>query len=449
LITQQLGRLIAETQYSDLPSDVVETAKSRLLDYLGVIVAGYRIGAYLSIINIFQQSGECTILCHGRRTSMRDAVVVNGFMAHSTWYEDGSRVTGGHPSTAILPSLIALAEARRYSGKSLIVSMVVGYECFNRIGMPMYPAAVRRGFQPTAILAPLAAAAACGKIMNLNADKISQAMNIAAPLGAGLKSAFKVGSTQPIQVARGSEAGLIAALLAEQNLEGYSQNLEAFLIAHELNPGSQINLKNWGIEFEIKNTYIKIHGGCRGNHAPLDVILDIVRGNNIHVADIASIQVAIDTVTAANEIHKPKNRNEAQFNIPFSIAVALVNGNASLTQYTEKNLLDPVVKALMTRVNIDVDFELDKLLPEKRGSKGKVLLKDGRSFENFRDMPQGEPEQPLSYEEIAEKFVSLAQSVLGKHTNEIIYRVSNLENLHTVNDLLEILTVSSPCAAKS
>jgi len=441
LIAMQLGRLIANTRYSDLPADVVDTVKARLLDYLGIAVAGYRLGAYRPILNTLWQPGGCTVLCDGRLISIRDAVVVNGFMAHSSWYEDGSRVTGGHPSTSVLPALLALAEQRGSAGKDIITAIVVGYECFNRIGIPMYPATVRRGFQPTALLAPPAAAAACAKIMNLDAKKISQAINIAAPLGAGLKSAFKEAATQPLQVARGSEAGLTAALLAEQCLEGYGKNLEAFLVAHEVNPGKEVNLDNWGNEFEIKNTYVKVHAGCRGNHAPLDVILSIVQDNAIAAEEIESVQITIDTVTAANEIHNPKNKGDAQFNIPFSIAVALVKGNATLLQFTDENLKDAAVTAMMDRVSIIVDPELDKLLPDKRGAKGEIVLRNGCRFEAFTDMPQGEPERPLSYQRIAEKFLLLAENVLGnRQAKEVITRVSNLEDLVTVNALLKLLT---------
>lgn len=443
VIAKELGKLIADTQYADLPDDIVETAKSRLLDFLGISIAGYRLGGYRRIMDALDiDEGKCTIFCEGKRTSARNAVIINGFMSHSSYYEDGSRITGGHPSTAIMPALLALGEERRLSGKQLILGMVVGYEVFNRIGATMYPSAVNRGFQPTPILAPLAAASGCAKMMDLDGEKTFQALNIAAPLGAGLKSALKEAVTQPIQVSRSCEGGLVAALLAEQGLVGYGKNLEFFVTSHTGNTNRQVSLDNWGQEFEIKNTYVKIHGGCRGNHAPLDVVLDIIRENSIKVSDIESIKVIIDNVTAANEIHNPKNKGEAQFNIPFSIAVALVKGNASLFQFTDENLKDEKIIAMMNKVSVEIDPELDKLLPDKRGAKGEIVLKNGQKFISFTDMPQGEPEKPLSKHDIEAKFTLLSQEVIGDSVYKVMDMVWNLDNLQQINELIECLTVS-------
>lgn len=440
MIAKELGKLIAETKYGDLPFDIVETAKSRLLDYLGISIAGYRLGAYRRIMDALGiDKGKCTIYCDGRKTSVRNAAVVNGFMSHSSYYEDGSRITGGHPSTAILPALLALGEERKFSGKKLILGMVAGYEVFNRIGLTMYPSAVNRGFQTTPILAPLAAAGACAKMMDLDEEKTFQALNIAAPLGAGLKSAFKEAMTQPIQVGRSSEGGLTAALFAEQGLAGYGKNLEFFITSHAGKTDRQVSFDKWGKEFEIKNTYVKIHGGCRGNHAPLDAVLDIIKANSIKISDIESIKVTIDNVTAANEIHNPRNTGEAQFNIPFSIAVALVNGNATLYQFSDENLKDDRIIAMMNRVSIEIDPELDKFLPDKRGAGGEIILKNGQKFTGFTDMPRGEPERPLSRQEIEEKFGLLSEEVLGEKANKIIDMVWNLDNLLQINDLIECL----------
>jgi 2-methylcitrate dehydratase PrpD len=325
------------------------------------------------MLSLKPNKGNCTILGDGEKVSLRDAAIINSFMAHSSYFEDGSRLTGGHPSSSILPAVIALGEERGYGGKEMIAAMVVGYEIFNRIGGVMYPSAVHRGFQPTSLLAPLAAAAACAKMMNLDAEKTSQALNIAAPLGAGLKSAFKEAETQPLQVGRGCEAGLVAALLAEEGLKGADRNIESFISSHDGHIDKLIPIDDWGKEFEIKNTYIKIHAGCRGNHAPLDAVLSLIEKHKIRINEIKSIKVTIDTVTAANEIHNPKNKNEAQFNIPFSIAVALKNGNASLFQFTDENLNDNAIIAIMDKVSILVDPEWT-IYADKRAPKGEIEL---------------------------------------------------------------------------
>jgi len=438
MISNLFGGLIEKTSYDQLPEDVIETAKLRLLDYFAVLAAGFEIQSYRPIAALAVRNGEASIFYDGRKTSLRDAALVNSFMAHSTWYEDGSRSTGGHPSSALLPALLAIAESRRKTGKDVILSTVIGYEIFNRIGQTMYPSSVRRGFQPTAILAPISAAAACAKVLNLSAKQIANAMNIAAPLGAGLKSAFKVGEVQPLQVARGCEAGLTAAILAEQNLSGYDGNIDSFLYAYGINENSAVSADGWGIDYKIRKTYVKLHGGCRGNHAPIDAVRKIVLENHLKHEDIETIKITIDTVTAANEIHDPKNKEEAQFNIPFSIAVWLVKGNATIYQFSDENLHDPVIIACMGKVNIEIDPELDKLLPDKRGAKAEIVLRNGAVYRSFVDTPLGEPENPLTKREIVEKFAALAEKSLKKNTKTVIDCVFHLEQLKDISEFVQL-----------
>jgi 2-methylcitrate dehydratase PrpD len=443
MLAKKLGALISETQYNDLPCKTIEMAKLRVLDYLGISISGYKLGLYKNVMDVLNiDQGQSIIYGEGYKTSMRNAIVINGFMAHSSYYEDGSRTTGGHPSTAIMPALIALGEERRFSGKQLLLSMVVGYDIFNRIGSTMYPSAVNRGFQTTPILAPIATAGACAKMMNLNEEQTIQALNISAPLGAGLKVALKEAITQPIQVSRSCEGGLVAALLAEHDLVGYNRNLEFFITSHAGNVEKQVDLTTWGEKFEIENSYIKIHAGCRGNHAPLDVILDIIKKNNIDINEILSIKVFIDNVTAANEIHNPQNKNEAQFNIPFSVAVALLKGNASLFQYTEDNLKDSTIIEMMNKVIVEIDSDLDKLLPDKRGARGEIILKSGEMFNSFIDIPLGEPENPLSSDQIIEKFDLLTKDVLGTKIENIKNIVLNLDSLSSIDELTKFLKVN-------
>lgn len=434
-----LGSLVYSISYEALPAEVIEAVKLHLIDYVGIAIAGERIKTYRPVLALYHETGECTVIGTKERVSIRNAAVVNGFMAHSTWYEDGSRITGGHPASSIFPALLALAQVRNASGKQLIEATVAGYEVFNRVGVTLYPATVRRGFLPTGLLAPIAAAAACAKLMGLDADGITNAISIATPLGSGLKSAFKVADVQPIQIGRGSEAGLVAALFAEQGLKGFEGNLDAFLKAHATNDGAEVAAAKKET-YEIINTYMKVHAGCRGNHAPLDATLDGMKRDGIQPDNIDKLCIVVDTVTAANEIHQPKDHLQAQFNIPFSIAIALLHGNASLLQFTDENLKDSQVREYMSRIEIQVDPELDKLLPNKRGAKAIFYLKDGRIAESFVDIPEGEPERPLTYEKLETKFNLLTRDLIGERADAILGCISCLEQIASVGELMDLLT---------
>ena len=383
--------------------------------------------------------GNSTVWGEGMLVSARDATTINSFMAHSTYLEDGSRSTGGHPSSAVIPALLALGEARSVSGDKVILGLVLGYEIFIRVGKALYPSTVTRGFQPTAILASLGPAGGCAKLLDLKSDACAQALAIGTNLGSGLKAALHEAASQPLQVGRSCEGGLVAALLAERGLKGYVMILESYLDAHAEAPDKDKILEDLGEAYAIEETYLKLHGGCRGNHAPVDLSLKIIQEHDLSAQEIEKIRIGIDSVTAGAEIHWPRNGQEAQFSIPFSVAAALIYGDASLFQYTGEKVQDPAVRGLMERVQVEIEPALDKLLPSKRGATGEVVSVDGRSYKDSLEFARGEPEFPLTAQEIEAKFHLLAGEVLGERTSQVIDTIYDLENLKTINQLTALL----------
>ena len=194
-----------------------------------------------------------------------------------------------------------------------------------------------------------------------------------------------------------------------------------------------------GREYLIEETYVKIHGGCRGNHAPTDVIQSLVREHEISPEEIKEIKVKVDSVTMIAEIHYPVSGKQAQFSIPFSIAVALLDGNASLCQFTDEKVNDPKVRELMAKISVDVDKSLDKDYPNKRGSHGEIVLMDGNRLSSSIDIARGEPESPLSVQEIEEKFILLTQDILGKRAEKVCDLVMKLQNLDDIGKLIRKL----------
>ena len=450
MLAERFGSYLAETRFSDLPAGVVKTAKARLLDLFGAGLAGYRLGLYRPVLATLPIGAENSrIWGEGTLAPAGTAATINSFMSHCTYLEDGSRATGAHPSSAVIPAILSLAEELRVPGDKVLLSIVLGYEVFIRIGRAIYPSTVTRGFQPTAILAALGAAAGCAKLLNLDADGCAHALAIGANLGSGLKEALKASASQPIQVGRSCEGGLVAAMLAKQGLKGYPLIIEAFLRAHAAEVRQDDILAHLGEAYQIEETYLKVHGGCRGNHAPVDVVLKIVQDNQLSTEQIEKIQIGIDSVTDANEIQWPKNGEEAQFSIPFSVAAALVCGDASIFQYTDERVQDSEIRAFMERIRVEISPEMDRLLPMKRGAVGEVTTKDGHNYQASIDFARGEPEVPFSPEEIEDKFNLLAGNVLKQKTSQVIDNVYKLERLATINELTLLLKdeiVGSDCS---
>jgi 2-methylcitrate dehydratase PrpD len=440
VLVQNFGRFVASTRYKDLPEAVVEAVKIRFLDTIGAGLAGFYLGHHQPLQNVLQSTGDATVWGSGLRYSPRDATLLNSFLAHACYIDDGSRFTGGHPSSVVIPSAFALAETQNFSGMDLITATAAGYEIFLRLGRSIYPSVVRRGFQSTAILGAVASAAACASVLRLDAPASQNAMAIACNLGVGLKEALKSSRSQPLQVGRSCEAGLLSALYARAGAEGVDSIIEnGFFKAFAGEANDQNILDGLGSDFRIFETYIKIHGGCRGNHAPIDAVRAIVTANGISANEIARIRVAVDSVTFAAEIHAPINGAQAQFSIAFAVAIAIAEGNASVFQYTDEKLSDPMIRRLMERVQVVVDSVLDKGYPEKRGARAEVSLKDGRQFVQSLENARGEPELPLTREEVEEKFFIIGDTVLGANCRPVRDLIMRLETLTSIHELARIL----------
>ena len=202
MLVSEFGKFIAQTRYEDLPANVVETVKLRVLDCLAAALAGCHMGCHGRLLPVLGGAGPAAGWGVGRNFSVRDATLLNSFLSHALYLDDGSRFTGGHPSSVVIPSAVALAEVERAAGKRLIAAVAAGYEIFLRLGRAIYPSTVVRGFQSTAVIGAAASAAACANLLRFAPGAAKNALAIACNLGVGLKEALKSSASQPIHVAR-------------------------------------------------------------------------------------------------------------------------------------------------------------------------------------------------------------------------------------------------------
>ncbi|ARP81382.1 hypothetical protein CAL12_11625 [Bordetella genomosp. 8] len=415
-LASRLGGFIARTDYDALPAHVADAVKLRMLDLLAASCAGVLAGNHDGPLRLLPDPGACAIWGTPLGRSLRDAVIINSAVSHSTYFEDGSRYTGGHPSSAVIPAALTLAAARGASGRMVVAAIANGYEVFLRLGRAIYPATVRRGFQSTAILAAPATAAAVATLLDLSAQQSAHAVAIACSHGAGLKAALKSADSQPLQVGRSSEGGLLAALYAAQGATGAADIFETgFLPA--FGGETAAAAQGLGDRWSIDETYLKAHGGCRGNHAPIDAAAAAMRG--VDPSRVARIDVKVDTVTRAAAIEPPRDADQAQFSIAFSIAVMLVTGDATPVRYTGTMLADERVRRLMALTTVAADPALDVGYPERRPALVTVTLADGRELHHALDHARGEPENPMSGDDIARKFDTMAAPIFGSGSARI------------------------------
>lgn len=435
-LATRLGQFVADARFERLPANVVDAVRLRVLDLLAAAATGVQQGNHLGLLSLLPGDGSIGIWGTAAARSLRDAATINSAVSHSTYFEDGSRYTGGHPSSALIPATMALAQARGATGAELVAAIAAGYEVFLRLGRAIYPSTVRRGFQSTAVLAAPSTAAAAAVLLRLSADQAAHAIAIACCHGAGLKEALKSADSQPLQVGRSSEGGLLSALYAGQGAHGAPHVIEqGFLKGFAQDAKAQPIAEGLGEQWQIGETYLKAHGGCRGNHAPVDTAALLLARHGLSPEQIADMDVRVDTVTLAAAIEPPRNGDQAQFSIAFSIAVRLLMGDAMPVRYTDATLADEGVQALMRRIHVRADTALDEGYPDRRGSVITVRTTDGCVLEASLDRALGEPENPMSQADVERKFDLTAGALYGPSAHRIRDMVLTLPSLTTLDAL--------------
>ncbi|WP_224405255.1 MmgE/PrpD family protein [Afifella sp. IM 167] len=446
-LTRALGRFVSTLRFEDLPNEVVEAVEWRVLDLLGASAAGILAGNHEGLLALLAGEGPVPIWGTPEHRTARDAAIINAAVSHSTYFEDGSRYTGGHPSSALIPAALAEAFARKGDGRRAVTAIAAGYEVFLRLGRAIYPSCVRRGFQSTAILAAPATAAACAVLHGLSEERASHAIAIACSHGAGLKEALKAADSQPLQVGRSSEGGLLAARFAAAGATGAPLALEnGYLRGFADDARLEGIATDLGTAWHIGETYLKIHGGCRGNHAPVDAAAELASSHGLAPGDIEHIAVAVDTITRAAAIEEPKDGDQAQFSIGFSIAARLVTGDAMPARYTDALLAEPAIRDLMARTTVVADAALDEGYPDRRPALVTFVLRDGRRLEAFLHHARGEPENPVGPADLEKKFMRLAEAVYGPAAAEIRDTALSLASLPSLASFTALLS-SAPAAS--
>lgn len=447
MLVHTFGKFAAELDYDLLPPAVVEAVKLRLLDLLGAGLAGYRLGHQQLLLPLVSGVGQATVWGIGSEYTPRDAALLNSFLAHATYLEDGSRFTGGHPSSVVIPSALALGEDKHVSGRDLIAAIAAGYEVFLRLGRVIYPSTVVRGFQSTAVLGAVASAAACARVLEADVRVAGNSIAIASSLGTGLKEALKSARSGALQVARSCEGGMLAALLADAGVEGADTVIEAGFVKAFSDGASVAGAADGlGIDYRIFETYLKLHAGCRGNHAPTDVVQGLVRLHGVQVDEIERILVRVDSVTLAGEVAEPRTGAQAQFSIAFSLALALLDERVSIFQFTDERLADPATRAIMARVHVEADPRLDLAYPDKRGAVVEIQLRNGLRHVGTIELALGEPESPFSRADIENKFLGIAHEALGANAERVRDMALDLERLADVS-LLSVRLIAGGRAA--
>ncbi len=453
--TKQLAQKCHDLTFSMLPEDVVDRTQYLLLDYIGVAARGALNESSAPVHSLFEKIGThrdgAIVIGTELRLNPPYAAIANGTAAHSIELDDVVNAASLHPGVVVMTTALAAAHLSPCSGKEMIEAIVAGYEAMVKLGIAMNPTAhYAQGFHPTGTCGTFGAAITAAKILKLNVLQTKRALGIAGSQASGSLEFLADGSfTKRLHPGWSAHSGLMAALLAREGFTGPETILEGkfgFLHAYTPNSDRKKILQNWGNPYEVMKTSIKPHSCCRYKQGPIDGVLALMRENALTANDVEKVTLGVLktgfalVVIPEEKKYNPETIVDAQFSMPFGAAVAMLYGKATLDEYTLDNLRSSQVKLLMDRVVCKEDPDLETAFPQKWPASVTLQTKDGKQFSLHIEYPKGDPENPLTWDEIIEKFQGLAGPVFEKERiYRIIDQVRALDKIDDVKTLSELL----------
>ncbi len=454
-VTKELTQRCYDLQYKALPDEVVDRVKYLLLDFIGVAARGTLSDSsgpvHRFILSLDNAQDGAVVIGTDIKASPAYAALANGTAAHSLELDDVVNEASLHPAVAIMPAALAAAHIGGCSGKELIAAVAAGYEVTVKLGIALDPAVhYARGFHPTGTCGTLGAAITVAKLLKLNQKAMAHALGIAGSQAAGSMEFLSDGAfTKRLHPGWAAHCGMIAALLARENFTGPATIIEGrfgFLHAYSSGAKPARVLQGWGDPYEVMKTSIKPHACCRYKQGPIDGILKIMRENNIDASAIDIVRLGILkagfalVAEPAEQKCNPKSVVDAQFSMPFGAAVAMLYGKATLDEYTPENLRSAQIKAVMDKIICVTDPELEKEFPQKWPAIVTILTKNGQAYATRVDYPKGDPENPLTWDELIDKFRNLITPVFSEaRQNRLIDSVRSIELLADINELSLLL----------
>ena len=414
-LTRALAERASAVTYDSLPEPVRGLARQCVLDYYGVALAGADDPLAAILLDELTEAGgapQAGVIGHKVRVPALSAALVNGAIGHALDYDDVNLAMPGHPSVAILPGLIALAEERRSSGRDVVAAFVAGYETACRIGMAMRPGHYDRGFHATGTVGCFGAAAACARLLGLDAEGTARALGIAGTQAAGLKSQFGT-MCKPFHAGKASQSGLLAARLAARGFSSRPDLVECeqgFALTHGPDFDPEAALATPPNGFHIFANLFKYHAACYLTHGPIECARSLREQHGVTPDQVARMTLSLDrSCDRVCNIPAPTDGLEAKFSLRQTVAMALAGvDTASLGAYSAATATDPALIQLRDKLTLDFHDGWPQAAAELE-----VALTDGRVLKASHDAGIPSADIAAQGERLADKFDALAEPALG------------------------------------
>jgi 2-methylcitrate dehydratase PrpD len=443
---RDLTRALAEEARCVTLQDIPETARTWarqcVLDYVGCGIAGSSDELVAILLAEMREQGGnevASVLGHAERLPAASAALVNGAASHALDFDDVNLAMPGHPSVAILPALLALAEQTGSSGADVLSAFVAGYELQCRIGRTIAPGHYDGlGFHATATIGSFGSAAACAHLLGLDAEKFVTALGIAGTQAAGLKSMFGT-MCKPLHAGKAAYHGLMAARLAARGFTSRTDVIECgqgFAATHspDFNPRRAFGTPPNG--WWIANNLFKYHASCYMTHAAIESARKLLEQHGFVPDQIETVSVRLDEVCGRIcNIQEPTTGLEAKFSLRLTTAMGLAGVDTSrLSTYSEAVAADPVLVGLRDKVALDFRSGLPNTFSEIQ-----LSLRDGAKFTARHDAGIPASDVARQGERLQAKFAALVDPVLGTDkAARLIGDIGRLDALPNVRGLMRI-----------
>jgi len=436
-VTRRLAQFVWSLRDVDLPKGVMAFAKVCILDLFGSALAARGTPIALAARNFTEEAlgpGRATCWDTGKKASIVGATWVNSVLASAVDIDDGHRMAIGHPGSAIIPPTLAVAEQIRAHGRQLLEAVIAGYEIAIRVSHARDPKQIEN--VTTGAWGAFGAAIGAGKLILHSITEIENALGLAAMFGPRLPGTFPGGRRMVKEgIPWAAVAGVSSALLTRSGFTGPEKVFD-FLPLYD----PQRILQGLGKEFLILKTYFKRYPCCRWLHPIIEGLFSLMDEGSIQASQVKTLH--IQTFSRAFSLPnrpRPETLEEAQFSIPFCSALAMTKKEEGFHHIRLSDLDDPMVIQLSERVRLEPQPGFDESFPEKILSKITIETST-KKMEKVVSSVKGDPDNPLTKEQLEEKYLLYASPVLGREKASLLKDyIWHLEEV-SVEDLLRILT---------
>jgi len=445
-----------------IPSKAFHIAKNAILDCVGVTIAGAREpGAQILTrhIKAMEAKGDAGIIGAAFKTAADLAAWANGCAAHALDYDDTFPNSSGynfHPTAPILPAILALAEGKQASGQDVLTAYVCGVEVEFCLGAAIGRSCSEAGWHPTAILGLMGAVVASARMLKLDLFQTKMAIGIAGSMAGGLMR--NSGSmTKPLHAANAARNGVLAALLAERGYTSNENILDGKQSFGELYGGRGTlplaeAMESLGQDWSLlsKGIALKPYPCCRGAHPSIDAALFLRRSGRMVPEQIESLTCrTAPRIAEILAFNRPGTGSEAKFSLQYCVAKSLTKGPLRMEDFTDEQVRGPAIEALISKVK----YEHPKGWPGGADLTQEVIisLKGGTRYSKKVNIPRGEPENPMTEVELADKFKNCTENQIGDlRTAQLLQMLLHLDRLPRVADLTNLIVFnrSEPHASK-